>query len=130
MPSEIKTELASDGFRLFLKSVAAGEFVRYSVLAAGKMLTDTIPYAPSDAGQFIYTGAPPEGVTIHGIAAGSESELPGQTTIRDAGPGGGALAGPWTGAGGRIGGLGSNYGYGSASNRSSLSSSSTNPAAY
>lgn len=99
-PSAVATEIQADGFRMLLTGVAVGELVRYSAEVAGQMLTDTIPYQPGPTGQFVYTGAKPDSVTILGIASGSEHELPGQTSIHELGPGAIASAGPWLSQGG------------------------------
>lgn len=102
-PSAIRTEMRDDGFNMLLTGVAVGELVRYVAEVAGQQLTDTVVYQPGPTGQFIYTGARPDSVKILGIASGSESELPGQTSIHDLGPGGVASAGAWMSQGGGFG---------------------------
>ncbi len=104
-PSAINTQLQDDGFRMLLSGVALGELVRYSARVAGEMLTETVAYEPGTTGQFIYTGTRPESVAVLGISAGSENALPGQSTLRNAGPGAFTRAGSWTGLEGGFSGM-------------------------
>lgn len=122
-PDSIGTEIRDDGFRMLLTGVAVGELIRYTTHVGGRLLTETVPYEPGTNGQFIYTGVRPDSVSVLGVAAGSEHELPGQTTIREMGPGGMASASTW---GSRLGGsnLGGNFSSGTAPNRT------RSPAAY
>ena len=87
-PEAIGTEILSDGFRMLLTGVAVGELVRFTTRVGEQFFTDTVAYEPGANGHFVYTGARPAGVSILGIAAGSEQVLPGQTTLHEAGPGG------------------------------------------